>query len=538
MLYGNELPGSLGSFQAEQEVQARADPSSEQLSVNPNSLLGAVMEQDASIYSCHADSVPQLSLPALTPEPDGHSWNGGGSNAKEDSDSLLLLMETLLEKSWSLGMDSTELQQWEEAPLSLGAEQELPAPGLGQRPGTKGTSCGEQMLLREGAGESLAFPACHEENSARSQRCSAAPAQPRAPGTRGGSGASVSSQGSCAQPGQQVPFGPAGTVLAGPVSSSKGQPAQAAFQAGAAPPAPGDNSGPTAQSQPGCQLLGSSCPPSLHSNTMVALWHNVPLQENPPSCPSEAWLATAPKELEAAGTHTESQTLPAGNSESPGLWLAPPSQSVPCTESFFSGDGSLHDVEGALPARTSASPGAGQLPGHGSFPRQPQVAHGEPSWSWQGEQAVLREAKWFSQLWLPQAGAAPPRGPGAGLVPHSELLLGPSTDPSAQHRDCTVLPQGRHGQGPFGRDSSFLKDAAKAPLPQQPGALPCPAESHPGAPCSSAGSLSRCSAGKVGAGAALCSGHGSGCPSVPFSAGQPLCACEVQLKVRCEGCRT
>ncbi|NXH25639.1 AHR protein, partial [Myiagra hebetior] len=333
VLYGNDLPGFLDSFQATEELQTRANSNSEQRLVDPNSLLGAMMKQDASIYNCHADNVPQFSLPGLIPEPDGLSRNEGISNAEEDSDSLLVVIEALFEKSevdgsvcQSLGVDNTELQHWEEALLSLGAEEEPPAQGLSQRPGTTVTSCVEQMLLREGAGKSLDFPHCREENSAVAhfQRCWAAdpafPAQPQALGTRGGRGAvgsvdSIASEGSSAQPEQQVPFSPAGpaagTVLGVPVSGSKSsaalQLAVQGFQAEATPSAPVDSTVPAAQSQPGCQLPGSSCPPLLHSNTLVTLWHNVPLQANPASCPSEAWMARAPKQLEAAGIHTESQ---------------------------------------------------------------------------------------------------------------------------------------------------------------------------------------------------------------------------------------
>ncbi|NWI36515.1 AHR protein, partial [Picathartes gymnocephalus] len=344
VLYGNDLPGFLDSFQAKEEVQTRANPNSEQSLVDPNSLLGAMMKQDASIYNSHTDSVPQLSLPGLIPEPNGLSRDEDVGNAKEDSNSLLVVIKTLFEKSegdgkacQSLGVDSTELQQWEEALLSLGAQEEPPAQGLGQSPGTKVTSCVEQLLLREGAGKSLDLPPCREGSRAVAhfQHCWAAgsafpaPAQPRASGTWGGQGtvgsvAPVSSEGSPAQPQQQVPFHPArpvaGTVLGVPVSGSKPsaalQLANQAFQVEATPSAPLDNAVPAAQSQPGCQLVGSSCPPPVCSNTLVTLWHNVPLQAHPAGCPSEAWLAIAPKQLEAAGTHMESQTLPAGSPES------------------------------------------------------------------------------------------------------------------------------------------------------------------------------------------------------------------------------
>ncbi|XP_063256048.1 uncharacterized protein LOC134551930 isoform X2 [Prinia subflava] len=573
VLYGNDLPGFLDSFQGKEELQVQANSKAELGLVDPNSLLGAMMKQDASIYNSHTDNVPQFSLPGFIPEPDGLSQNENVSSAKEDSNSLLVVIETLFEKSGvggnvcqSLSMDSTELQQWEEALLSLGAEEELQAQGLGQRPGTKVTSCVEQMLPREGARKSLDFTHCHEKNNAVAhfQHCWAAgsafpaPAQPRAAGTWAGQGAvgsvaSVTSEGSSAQPEQQVLFNPArpvaGTVLGVPVSSSKSsaalQLANQAFQAEVTPSAPEGNSVPTAQSQLGCQLVGSNSPPPLHSNTLVTLWHNVPLQANPGSCPSEAWLAIAPKQQEAAGMNVEPQTLPGGSPERPpgaGLWLPPRSQSIPCPaqglhEFLFSRDGNLCDVEAAVPAPL----GARQLAGHGSFPKQPLVAHAEPSFSWEGEQAVLREDKGFSQLWLPQAGAAPQRSHGAGPVHHSGLLLGSSTDPSTHQMDCLVLPECQYGNSPFRHERSFLRDAAEVPLPQQPGALPCPAENHPGAPCSSLGSVSRCLTAlpvKMGAGEPPCSGQDPGCPSVPFSPGQPPCACEIQFKVRCEGCRT
>ncbi|NXK67003.1 AHR protein, partial [Sylvietta virens] len=344
VLYGNDLLRFLDSFQAKEELQVQAHSNSELRLVDPNSLLGAMMKQDASIYKSHANNVPQFSLPGFIPELDGLSQNEDVSSAKENSDSLLVVIETLFENSkvdgnicQGLSVDSTELQQWEEALLSLGTEEELPAQGLGQRPGTKVTSSVEQMLLREGAGESLDFPHCHEENSAVAhfQRCWAAgsafpaPAQPQAAGTWGGQGAvwsvaSVTSEGISAQPEQQVLFNPAGlgagTVLGVPISSSKSSAAlhlaNQAFQAEATPSALVGNTVPNAQSQPRCQLVDSSCPPLLHSNTLVTLWHNVPLQANPGSCPSEAWLAIAPKQLEAVGTNIESQTLPGGSIES------------------------------------------------------------------------------------------------------------------------------------------------------------------------------------------------------------------------------
>ncbi|NXY22459.1 AHR protein, partial [Atrichornis clamosus] len=357
VLYGNDLPGFLDSFQAKGELQTQPNSCSKQHLIDPNSLLGAMMKQDASIYTSHGDNVPQFPLPDFIPDSDGLSRNEDGSDAKEDSDSLLVVIETLFEKSevagnicQSLSVGNTELQQWEEALLSLGAQEEPPAQGLGERPGTKVTSCVEQMLLREDAGKSVDFPhcsasPCNEENSvgAHFQRCWAASsafqtlAQPQAPGAQGGavvSVVSVTSEGSSAQPEQQVLFNQAGLVggpvLGVPVCSSQSsaalQLANQAFQAEVTPSAPAASTVPAAQSQPGCQLVGAGCPPPLHSNPLVTQWHSAPFQANPANalgqsappggCTSEAWMAIAPKQLEAAGTQMESQTLPAGSSES------------------------------------------------------------------------------------------------------------------------------------------------------------------------------------------------------------------------------
>ncbi|NXX52883.1 AHR protein, partial [Scopus umbretta] len=358
VLYGNDLPEFLDSFQAKEELQTQAESRMGQRSVDPNSLLGAMMKQDASIYISHADNVPQCSLPDLIAEPSGLSQNEEVWDAKEDSDSLLVVIETLFEKSkvdrnicqtlQSLNVDNAELQRWEEALLSLDAEEEPPSQEVGERLGTEVTSCVEQMLLREDVGKSMDFPhcsasSCNEANSAVAhfQRCWAtnsvfqtAP-QPQAPGAQGQDAVvppiSVTSEVMSAQPEQQVPFNPAGlvggTVLDVLVSSSKSSVALQLANPGQVPQAEVttsalvDNAIPDDQSQAGCELVGSSCPPPLHSNTLVTQWHNVPVQANPAnelgqSATPGGWSSEAPKQLEAAETHLESQTLLASSPES------------------------------------------------------------------------------------------------------------------------------------------------------------------------------------------------------------------------------
>ncbi|KFV04984.1 Aryl hydrocarbon receptor, partial [Pterocles gutturalis] len=50
ILYGNDLPEFLDSFQAKEELESQANSCSKQHLVDPNSLLGAMMKQNASIY--------------------------------------------------------------------------------------------------------------------------------------------------------------------------------------------------------------------------------------------------------------------------------------------------------------------------------------------------------------------------------------------------------------------------------------------------------------------------------------------------------
>ncbi|NXJ78195.1 AHR protein, partial [Trogon melanurus] len=363
ILYGNDLPEFMDPFQTKEELQTQANSHSKQCSVDPNSLLGAMTKQDASIYISHTDNVPQFSLPDLSAEPDGLRENEKVSDAKKDSDSLLVIIKTLFEKSevngsisqtfQSLNRDDTELQRWEEALLSLGAEEKQPAQEAGERLGTEVTSDVEQMLLREGAGKSMDFPhcsasPCNKENSAaaRFQHCwgthspfQALP-QSQTPSAQGQGAVvsllSVTPEVSSAQPEQQVPFNPDGlvvdTVLDVQVSSSKSSvapqmtnPGQA-LQAEVTTSAPVDNTIPDDQSQPRCKLVGTSCPPLLCSNAPVAQWHNILVQAKPANAlgqsasagafPSETWMTIAPKQLEAAAVHQESQTPLAGSPKS------------------------------------------------------------------------------------------------------------------------------------------------------------------------------------------------------------------------------
>ncbi|NWR76637.1 AHR protein, partial [Centropus unirufus] len=342
ILYRNDLPEFLDCFQAKEESQTQADM--EKHSVDPSFLLGAMMKQDASIYISHADDVPQLSLPDLITGPDEEI-----SDAKADSNSLLVVVETLFEKSevggnvcQSLSVDSAELQQWEEALLSLGAEEPL-SQEAGDRLSSTVTPYVEQVPLGEDAGRSMDFPCCHtspcnEENHAAAgfQHCwvmnPAFQSPPQALGAQDRDAVvsliSVTSEVSSAQPEQQIPFntaGPAGDAVLDILDS--GNQSSAAFplvnleqvlQAEVSTSAPLDHAIPSDHSQPREGLL--------HSNPLGSQWHNVPVQANPANALgqrqppgeglSEVWMATGLKHQETTGTHLESQTLLAGSPKS------------------------------------------------------------------------------------------------------------------------------------------------------------------------------------------------------------------------------
>ncbi|NWZ27391.1 AHR protein, partial [Asarcornis scutulata] len=321
VLYGNNLPDFLDSFQAKEEFQTKTEPRVEQHAVDPNSILGAMMKQDASIYISHTGDVPQFSLPDLDAEPDGPSRDKKASDAKEDSDSLLVVIETLFEKSkvdgnicqtlQSLNVDNVELQQWEDTLLSLGAE-ESPSQDLGESVGSEVSSYVEQMLSGEGAGRSTDFScssasSCSEQGSsaAHFQHCWATnlaaplafqdPPQPQAAGAQGQGALQLANRGKV-------------------------------FQAGLSTSVPTDSALPKGQSPSTCALMASSCPPPLDSSELVTQWHDIPVWTNPAlalgqsvslgGCPSDAWVAAAPKQLETAGAPLESQAAMASSTQS------------------------------------------------------------------------------------------------------------------------------------------------------------------------------------------------------------------------------
>ncbi|XP_015723311.1 uncharacterized protein LOC107316409 isoform X1 [Coturnix japonica] len=491
IIYGNNFPKALGSFQAKEEFQMKTDSHTEQHAIEPNSVPGAMMEQDTSICLSHTD-VPQFSLPDLDAEPDGPSQDGKVGHDK-DSSSLLMATETLFEKSevdgnisQSLCVVSTELQQWEDALLSLDME-EMPSEVFGEKLSSESPSYMEQMLFREGDGKNIELLHCNEDGCSVAQfqhwefnpespQAFQAPQQPQAADAQGQdvvlSLDFVMSEGSSAPAEQQILINPASLEeemlldALGPSSKTCAVDqlvnSGLDFQAGLSTSIPIDTIIPDCQSQSECTLMGLSCPPPLDSSTLVSQWHDVPAWANlgctlgqstsPGDCPLDTWMA-APEQLGATGASLESQTALTSSSQS---W--------------------------------------------GSFPRQPHCS---------GEQVLLSKDAW------PQ-----PQG----------LVLGINVSPGMHQTDNIMLHhyEYRMSQGVF---RSFIGDAIKMPT----SALPC--TNHPGA---LAGLSSNCSASpsaEVGVQASSCE-PGTVFPLSSLAGRQPLCSCHVQLKVWGGDCRT
>ncbi|XP_025968689.2 uncharacterized protein LOC112990876 isoform X2 [Dromaius novaehollandiae] len=461
VLYGNDLPDFLDSFQTKEEFQTNKDSHMEQCSVDPSSLLEAMKKQDASVYVSHADNVLQFPLTDLISEPDGPGQEKKASDTKEDSDSLLVIIETLFEKSevdgnicqtlQNLSADNMELQQWEETVFGLGAEQ-LTSQNTGERLGSGANAYTEQMPFRKDTGKSMDFPHCSATVASCSEESSRAalwaissaapvplgfqtPLQCQAPDAQDQDAVvslvSIMSKGNSAQPEQQVPFNPAGLVKGTTpgTSGSRSKPSVTGqlanpgqlFQGKDTSSLPADSIVPKNQSQTGCQLMGSGYPPPLDSNALVTQWHNTPVLANPANalgqsiapgdCPSEAWVTVAPKKLGVVGMQMESQqTALAGNQQSvlgspeAGLRLSP-LQPAPWPEQDlrksctvqFSAIEDLRNAAAALPVRESKPLEAGQQPGNGNFPKQPSAPPTVSSFYWEGDWVMLQEDKWLMQ---------------------------------------------------------------------------------------------------------------------------------------------
>ncbi|KAM7154181.1 uncharacterized protein RBU57_011814 isoform 2-T2 [Macrochelys suwanniensis] len=168
VLYENNPPGFLESLQTKTVSKAKKDTLLEQGSIDPNSLLGVMMRQDESVYVSHANNVPQFSLADIVDVPEEPWLDDRNKRAvKEGNDSLLVVIETLFEKSSvdgdisktlkSLEMDNLELKQWEEILRKMDTKEPV-AQGFQERLNDEVTSCVEEILFKTDNGKNLGFP--------------------------------------------------------------------------------------------------------------------------------------------------------------------------------------------------------------------------------------------------------------------------------------------------------------------------------------------------------------------------------------------
>ncbi|XP_019378926.1 PREDICTED: aryl hydrocarbon receptor-like [Gavialis gangeticus] len=170
VLYENNLPGFLDSFQAKTGSKTKKDALMEQDSIDPNSLLGAMMKQDESVYVSHANNVPQLSLADIldvVEEPCQNERNVG--DIKEENNPFLVIIETLFEKNNSdsnicqtlqnLDVDDLQLQHWEETLLSMDVDEPV-AQDFHKYLGDEVASYVEEMLYKKDNGKNMDFPQC------------------------------------------------------------------------------------------------------------------------------------------------------------------------------------------------------------------------------------------------------------------------------------------------------------------------------------------------------------------------------------------
>ncbi|MBN3270954.1 AHR protein, partial [Polyodon spathula] len=109
---------------------AKNKKGAEQKSIDPNSLLGAMLKQDQSIYVSHAASEPQYSLDKAMDDTTlvnvlGDPWIPGNhrqnASVKEESESLAMMdaLEKLFNGNYLQHVDGLELKHWEETLLEM-----------------------------------------------------------------------------------------------------------------------------------------------------------------------------------------------------------------------------------------------------------------------------------------------------------------------------------------------------------------------------------------------------------------------------------
>ncbi|XP_074045928.1 aryl hydrocarbon receptor-like [Macrotis lagotis] len=99
VLYENNLPGFLSSLPPKKEFKGKKEALLGHDPVDPNSLLGAMMQQEESAYISHTAPTPLFFTDVLQAPDEWGTKDKNGKILKDDTDSLLTIIESLFEKN-------------------------------------------------------------------------------------------------------------------------------------------------------------------------------------------------------------------------------------------------------------------------------------------------------------------------------------------------------------------------------------------------------------------------------------------------------
>ncbi|XP_074120526.1 uncharacterized protein LOC141540412 [Sminthopsis crassicaudata] len=178
VLYENNLSGFLSSLPPKKGLKAKKEAFLDSGPVDPNSLLGAMMQQDESAYVSRTAPAPSFSFPDVMQAPRGWEANDkNGKIIKDETDSLLTVFETLFERtepesnifkaSQNLDGEAHESQKWEESMFPVNPMEDPSFQGRLQ-PGVP--SCRDEVGFPPESGKLGDFPPLNITTSLQSLR--------------------------------------------------------------------------------------------------------------------------------------------------------------------------------------------------------------------------------------------------------------------------------------------------------------------------------------------------------------------------------
>ncbi|XP_051854714.1 aryl hydrocarbon receptor-like [Antechinus flavipes] len=189
VLYENNLSGFLSSLPPKKGLKAKKEAFLDPGAVDPNSLLGAMMQQDESAYVSRTVPAPSFSFPDVVQAPRGWGANDkNGKIIKDETDSLLTVIETLFEgnepesnifkASQHLDGEALGSHKWEE---SMFLVNPVESPSFQGRLQPGGSSRRDEVGLSPGSRKCGDFPPLNSTTSLQPLRHPAPPREPSPP---------------------------------------------------------------------------------------------------------------------------------------------------------------------------------------------------------------------------------------------------------------------------------------------------------------------------------------------------------------------